>query len=56
MDRILNTKEIYKLVTGDKLDSGLFLLMGEEEFFMTQVISAIKKKCIAEGAESMDFV
>ena len=56
MDRILNTKEIYKLVTGDKLDSGLFLLTGEEEFFMTQVISAIKKKCIAEGAESMDFV
>lgn len=52
---VLAPKQLSELIkTGEY--PRCILIYGEEEFLMDQFLGIVKRKCIAEGAETMDYV
>ncbi len=52
---ILDIKALGERIKTSSSDS-LFLIYGEEDFFIEMSVASIKKKYLGEGAEAMDFV
>ncbi len=53
---ILDIKALGDQIKNDSGNTSLYLIYGEEDFFIDMSVSSIKKKYLGEGAEAMDFV
>lgn len=54
--KIMTGREVMNAAKADDGSVGLYLMWGDEEFLISETIRYLKKKFIAEGAESMDYV
>lgn len=54
--KVLESKEVMQALRNDNGELKLCLFFGEEDFLIDQALSTIKRKYIADGGETMDYV
>lgn len=52
----IDTKALGNAIKTDDGSNRVYLITGEEDFFVEMSVASLKKKFIAEGSESMDYV
>lgn len=52
----IDTKALGAAIKNDDGSNRVYLITGEEDFFVEMSVASLKKKFIAEGSESMDYV